>query len=249
MSLTELMKYKPNSVLRFVGVILYIAGILAGTALVALSAWGDIEASTFDAALQTDETLKTLECPVFIGKEESSVIAVEIVNTAERDVSPVVRARITQGFVTLVREHRGNVDIPQGESARVEWDISAEDAAYRQLILARIYQFSNYSLPSRQATCGVVVVPVPGLTGQQFYILLFVSALVLSAVGLLLWIPNRRKEADPGGRKLRAYIYLAALLLVAALLILLGNWLVSVGLVVLAFVSLIAVTSFALIEK
>ena len=243
------MKYKPNSALRFVGVILYITGILAGSALVALSAWGDIEASTFDAALQTDETLRGLECPVFIGKEENGVIAAEIVNTTERDVSPVVRARITQGYVTLVREHRGNVDIPQGESARIEWDISAEDAAYRQLILARVYQFSNYSLPSRQSTCGVVVVPLPGLTGQQFYILLFVSSLVFSAIGLLFWIPNRREEADPGGRKLRAYIYLATYLLAASLLNLLGNWLVSVGLVVLAFLSLIAVTSFALIEN
>ena len=243
------MKHKPNSVLQFVGVILYIAGILAGSALVALSAWGDVEASTFDAALQTDETLNTLDCPVFIGQEENSVIAVEIVNTAERDVSPVVRARITQGYVTLVREHRGKVDIPQGESALIEWEISEEDAAYRQLILARVYQFSNYSLPSRQATCGVVVVPIPGLTGQQFYLMLFVSSLIFTAVGLLIWIPNRRNEADPGGRKLRAYIYLAALLLVASLLNLLGNWLVSVGLVVLAFLSLIAVTSFALIEK
>jgi len=243
------MKYKQNSVLSFLGVILYITGILAGSALAALSAWGDIEASTFDAALQTDETLSKLDCPVFIGKEEQRVIVAEIVNTTDRDVSPVVRARITQGYVTLVREHRGKVDIPQGESARIEWDISAEDAAYRQLILARVYQFSNYSLPSRQATCGVVVVPVPGLTGQQFYLLLFGSGLVLSAVGLFLWIPNRDSEADPGGRKLRAYIYLAAYLLAVSLLNLLGNWLVSVLLVVLAFLSLIAVTSFALIEK
>lgn len=243
------MKSKPNSALRFIGVILYITGILAGSALVALSAWGDIEASTFDAALQTDETLRSLECPVFIGKEENSVIAAEIDNTTERDVSPVVRARITQGYVTLVREHRGKVEIPQGESARIEWDITAEDAAYRQLILARVYQFSNYSLPSRQSTCGVVVVPIPGLTGQQFYILLFVSALVLSAVGLFLWIPNRGKNEDLGGRKLRAYIYLAAYLLVASLLNLWGNWLLSVGLVVLAFLSLIAVASFALLEN
>ena len=80
------MKSKPNSALRFIGVILYITGILAGSALVALSAWGDIEASTFDAALQTDETLRSLECPVFIGKEENSVIAAEIDNTTERDV-------------------------------------------------------------------------------------------------------------------------------------------------------------------
>lgn len=241
------MKNKPNTALRVIGITLYIVGIAAAAALAALSAWGDIEASTFDAALQTDETLSTLDCPVFIGQEEDGVITAEIINTADRDVSPLVRARITQGFVTLVREERARVEIPQGQSGTVEWEISEEDAAYRRLILARVYQFSNYSLPSRQATCGVVVVPVPGLNGQQFYIGLFALGLAASSVGLLLWAPNSADEPNAAKKKLRAYIYLAGLLLITSLLNLIGNWLISVILLVLGFVSIIAVASFAFI--
>jgi hypothetical protein len=242
----EDMRTKPNDTLRIIGITIYLVGILSGITLTALSAWGDIEASTFDAALQTNETLDTLECPVFIGKEERGVITAEIVNTAGRDVAPVVRARITQGYTTLVREERDKIEIAAGQSAHLSWEVTAEDAAYQQFILARIYQFANYSLPSRQSTCGIMVVPLSGLTGQQFFILLFASNLIFSTIGLVLYTPKTTADSVTAKKKMRAFIFLGVYLLVAPLLNLLGNWLLSGALVVFAFLSLIVVISYSL---
>lgn len=243
------MEKKKNSALRIIGILIYLVGIAGGAALTGLSAWGDIEANTFDAAIKAEEPLKTLNCPVFIGKDETGHITAEIENTAGREVQPLIRARITQGFATLMREEKDREVIPEGESRTVEWAITADDAAYHQIIMASIYQFSNYSLPSRRGSCGVVVVPVAGLTGQQFYILLYAVTAVFSAAGLALYAPNRIDESILAKRKLRAYIYLSVLLLILPLLNLIGDSLLSVLLIAFGFISLFVVLSFGIIGQ
>lgn len=243
------MEKKKNSALRIIGFLIYLVGIAAGAALTGLSAWGDIEANTFDAAIQAEEPLKTLRCPVFIGKDETGYITAKIENTAGREVQPLVRARITQGFATLMREEKNREAIPAGESLTVQWAITANDAAYHEIIMASIYQFSNYSLPSRRGSCGVVVVPVAGLTGQQFYILLYAATAVFSAAGLALYAPNRADEHGLAKKKLRAYIYLSILLMVLPLLNLIGDSLLSVLLVAFGFISLFVVLSYGMIGR
>jgi hypothetical protein len=246
------MKSSNKQLTRTIGLFLYLTGVLLGFVLLALSVWGDIEASTFGVRIRSDERLSTLKCPVFITKDEVGMISAVIENPTDRDVTPLVRSTITFGFVTLVDEIDQKIEIPAGGSKEVAWKVSEANAAYRRLILTHIYQLSNYSVPSRQGSCGIVVLPFVGPTGQQVFNASFVISMVLVAVGIALYSPKNilRIDSMNGQKKrsrtvVRSYLFLGAYLLIATLLSLVGIWLLSIFLMLFAIVSVIAVFSYA----
>ncbi len=247
---------KTRKTTQILGLVLYLLGAALAFTMLALSVWGDIEASTFSAALSAEEPLRSLNCPVLITRDETGIISATIDNPTDREVSPNVRARITMGFVTLYNEENTTVPIPPYSSQRVAWEVTAENAAFGQLILARIYQFQNFAVPSRQAGCGIVVLPFTGPPGQQiFYGSLVLSAVIMTA-GLGLY-RGRLLEGSPRNsaqnnrlrRIIRAFIFLGAYLLGATLLSIIGDTLLSIGLMVFAVVSVIVVFSFATISN
>jgi len=245
------MQSQTNKSRRVAGYVIYLLGAAIAFILLTLSVWGDVETSAFEGLIGADERLSTLRCPVFITKGETGVISARIENTTDREVSPIVQARWTQGYATLLQEKRQQFDIPVGESRTFEFEISEEDAAYRSLILARVYQFGNVGLPSRTASCGVVLLPFSGPPGQQIFYGSFAASAVLMAAGLfLLRLPDRlaRIRQDAGGKRIRTsfggLIYLGAYLLIAILVSLLSDWLLNIGLMLLAVVSILAVFSY-----
>ncbi len=244
------MQTKNKSIKLITGSIFYLIGALLAFGLLALSVWGDLEASSFDRALRSDERLRTMRCPVLITEDETGTISARFTNTTDRDVNPTVRARWTEGSVLLIMEQREKIEIPVGESTTYEFEITAEDAAYNALIMASFYQMRNLSLPSRSASCGVVVLPISGPTGQQVFMFTFGTGFLLMAAGLLLLMPKEKlaltglsPEATRTRYRLKSLLFLGSYFLISVLLSLIGNWLLSIGLMVLAVVSILAVTS------
>ena len=247
---------KNKRLIQTFGVILYLVGVVLASTILALSVWGEIEVITFDAAVRADERLRSLNCPVFITRGETGIITAVIENSTDRDVNPNVRSRISQGFVTLLEEEWKQVAIPANSNRQLQWEVTEENAAYDRLILTRIYQFRNFALPSRQAGCGIVVLPFSGPTGQQvFYASVIISSICMS-IGLILF---RRKYLDATTRNalsnihrnrvIRAFIFLGIYLVVAALLSLIGEWLLGTILVVFAAISVLGVFSFFILSK
>ena len=247
------MQSQANRPKRAAGYVIYILGAMTAFLLLTLSAWGDVEAGTFENPISPDERLATLRCPAFITEDETGVISARIINTTDREVTPVVQARWTQGYLSFIHEQREKLEIPAGESRSISFEITAKDAAYRRLILARVYQLQNFSLPSRSSSCGVVLLPISGPTGQQVFIAAFAASIVLMAAGLLLLRPNdklARQRQDAIGKRVRtsfgSLIYLGSYFLIGALLTLIGNWLLSGGLFLMAVISIIGVFSYLL---
>lgn len=247
------MSSEEKKLLRAPGLILYLAGAVLAFTLLTLSVWGEVEASTFGAAQRSDERLRTLNCPVLITRDEIGVISAVFENPSEKDANPLVRSTITMGFVTLVDQQNQRVSIPAGGSQELTWEVTRENAAYNSLILARFYQLRNFGVPSRQEACGIVVLPISGLTGQQVFIGAFTASIVLMAVGLMLYTPKGVLTYDLQNARhqrlravIRSFIFLGAYFLVAVLVSLLGNWLLSIILMVFAIVSTIGVFAFAL---
>jgi len=247
------MQPQPSKSKQTAGYILYALGALIAFLLLTLSVWGDVEASSFEGLIHADRRLGTLRCPVLITEGETGLISARIVNTTDRDVAPNVQARWTQGYASIIQELRQKIEIPVGEARTFEFEISQDDAAYRRLILARVYQFSSFSLPSRSSSCGVVLLPLSGPTGQQIFIASFILSVILMAIGLLLLRPADRlahQRQDASGKRIRtsfgSLVYLGAYFLAGTLLSLIGNWLLSIGLILLAAVSIIGVVSYLL---
>ena len=178
-----------NKILRRLGVILFAIGVLLGMALIAVTIWTDLEASFFDSVMgsRADEPLKTLRCPVLMTASENGRISVTFENTANKPIELRIRAHVTDGFVTLMREVNTTLPLEPGEKGEVEFALSAGDRAYRWLILARVLQFRHYPLPARQAACGVLVLDVPFLTGNQLFALTIAVTVLCLGGGIALW--------------------------------------------------------------
>lgn len=228
--------------LRSLSIILYLVGLLLVLAVAIIAIWPDLEASLFDRGLSSEETLRTLNCPLVISPNEETAITATFHNRLERNIRFLVRARISLGGVLRIREAEGVVALAPGESEELRWPIEAGDAAFGRLILARVYvPRGGAELPSRQAACGVLVMGVPLLTGTQFVALLAIAGIVSLAAGIYLWL--RTGQGSVGKKRTggRTFGLLAFLIVGAMVAGLLGSWMAGGFLLVLSVLLLVVI--------
>lgn len=218
-----------NKVFRTSGVILFSVGVLLGMTLIAVTIWTDLEASFFDSAIASrgDEPLKTLRCPILMTTWETGTISATFENPSEKPMELMLRAHVTDGFVTLMREVNSTLPLDPGEKKKAEWSLTSDDVAYRWLILARVVQFRHHPLPPRQAACGILVLDVPFLTGNQL-LALVIAAIFLSIVGgMALWIAGNWPLKRSALAVVRTMGALTVSMLIGFIVSLLGSWLIG----------------------
>ena len=218
-----------NKIVRTFGIVLFAFGVLLGMALTAVTVWADLEASFFDADLASrgGEALKTLRCPVLMTTSEMGVVRVDLENPVEKPIELRLRAHITDGYVTLLREVNANVPLEPGEEQTTEFYLTGDDVTFDWLILVRVLQFRYYPLPSRQAACGVLVLDVPFLTGGQLLALTIAVTVLGLAGGIALWVAGNWPLNRPTLATSRTMGALTVSLLVGFIVGALGSWLTA----------------------
>jgi hypothetical protein len=223
-------KKKPR---RTIGAIIFSAGFLVGFVIFTGMIWADFEAAMFDAAIRGEKSLHTLRCPVVINERETGTVSAAFHNSLDRPVQFAIRTTISQGFVTLMREEKALLPVDAGGTERLEWTVTAEDAAYGSVVLVKVLLMGNYPLPSRQASCGVLVLDLSFLSGSQALALGVAVSLLLMAAGGALWLVGSRPLKEGFDLDLaRGMGALAASVLVGMFVGFLGSWLLGVAVVV-----------------
>jgi hypothetical protein len=210
---------------RPLGVLLFSVGLLLGMALFGAIVWADFEAVLFDPGLQQDAPLRSLRCPVMIARSETGSVTASLSNPLDRSTERYVRAHITDGYITLMREVNRSVSLAPGERQRLEWEVTGDDAAFERFILVKVILRGRYPLPSRQGTCGILVVDVPYLTGEQVFGLAFGASLLCMIGGLVLWTRASQPLGQRERQAARAMGVLAAGVLLGTTVGLVGWWL------------------------
>jgi hypothetical protein len=238
------MTTKTRQPLISLGTILFIFGSLLALWLLVASAWGDLEAMLFDSALGKDESLKTLNCPALITPSEIGVISATFDNESDFERKVIIQTRMTMGHSFLLTEQRDEFLIAPGESLDMEWEVFPNQAAYGRLILVRIYQFRSFSIPSRSGSCGIMLVNLPQFTGNQIFYGAFAIGLVLMAAGVGLRMKVSGAQKSQVSRITNGLLFLGAEIVIGILLTFLGNWMISVLMVVFAVIIIIGILSF-----
>jgi hypothetical protein len=215
----------PRGLISSLGIFLFAIGLLVGMALFGAIVWADFEAVLFNPGLQQEAPLRSLRCPVMITESETGEVTASLFNPLERSTERFVQAHITDGYVTLMREVSRRVSLEPGERQQLAWEVTAADAAFERFILVKVILRGRYPLPSRQGTCGILVVDVPYLTGEQVFGLGFGAALLCMVGGLLLWLRADDSVLDRGRRVSRAMLALTGSIVVGTTVGLLGWWL------------------------
>ncbi len=176
---------------NLLSVVMFTIGAILGMLFNGFAFWADLEASMFDSALQTDEGMRSLRCPILINSNETGRITAKISNPLDRTFAPNIRAHVSKGFVTFMDEINDKPSLAPHSSQTLEWKVSAEEAVWGHFILFRVTQFRAYPAPSYSGACGVLTMNLP-LPGKWFTAgVILVSVLGMGA-GLWLWISSNK---------------------------------------------------------
>jgi hypothetical protein len=145
------------------GLLSYGIGAAVGLFLMLVAVWADMESGSYGFARLADAGLGGLHCPVLMTPAETSTITLNVSNPTSNRISPSIRIQISTPL--LPEEILENIQLTPGESKRLEWSVDAENIDLGYFIFAKVLLYSAYPLPSREATCGIFVIDLPG-TGQ-----------------------------------------------------------------------------------
>lgn len=212
---------------------LFIVGLILTTGISLAIFWPNLEASLFDTntTAMADSPLRTLRCPSAITVQETGQIQATFTNSGERESTFVVRARFSQGLATLMREETEVVRLAPGAQRVMSWPVTADDAAYGRVIMARVYVTASTIAAARQGSCGILLVNAAGVTGQQLIIASILVSLLVLGTGGGLWLGQQRPLTGRASDLARAFGILTAIILGSLLAGLLGWWLASLLLV------------------
>jgi hypothetical protein len=212
---------------QIVGGVLLSFGILLGFAINSVIVWGDLEATVFTNGINGESSFKNLNCPVIITPKETGTVSVVIKNPVDKMSDRYLRAFITEGYATLVREIKTKISLSPKGKQKVEWKVYPEDAAFERVILFRVYMNAKYPYPSMSGNCGIIKIGIPWLRGDQ--ILAIASGMSLSSFALGAVVINVRgtsKKKKVNSTRNAAYI-LAVCLFITAVLSYFGFWLLG----------------------
>jgi hypothetical protein len=218
-----------------IGVGMYTTGIIIGLLLAIFLTWADFEASFFEFGRQSamlfgrsaDQQIDKFSCPLAITRNEMTTINVEIRNPYERQVKTVLRMSRTDGSVILIERFEQQLEFDPGESIQFAWPIQASDAAWGRFIMARAFVIPSSPMPSMASYCGILVIDLPFLTGNQVLGLVSIFGLILLGGGWQLWMRNAEQgilASEKNRRLLAAYALLVVLGLILSVF---TNWIVA----------------------
>lgn len=228
---------KHKKLLRIVGIVLYVVGVGLGIAFTAGAAWADQEAARFDwnTFILADGGLRPFSCPVAVTQDEVATVRAKLTNVAKASRDYSIRARVANRTAGDIHEAEQTATLAPGNSESFEWALSPDNAVYGRVILVRLYAPRNFSVPPRTASCGILVLGIPMLTGQALVAVVLAGSVVGMGSGLGLWAATHRLHQEQTQSALGAMALAAGLVVAGLIASLLGAWLVAL-VVLVAFV-------------
>ena len=178
--------------LRFLSIVLFFMGTILGMVLFGSIVVANMEATFYFGGIKlAEEDLKTLQCPVIITPLDRSAVTATITNTTNKTIKPLYRMNISSdGEISRLVETTPT--IAPGETSQVEWAVDPGDSIYGNLILVKVMQYKTIKTPSREGTCGTLLLDIPYLTGNQVLFTGIFSSLVLMGAGIFLWLKGNK---------------------------------------------------------
>lgn len=215
---------------RRVSLFLFIVGVFIGMLLIGFSVYADFESTLFDLSTTADNSVRPITCPVLLSNNEVGTFSAVIKNSDDQSRELVVRAHISQGHLILMREIQDKVALDPNQSQLLTWEVTAQDAVYNHLVLAKVIVLDANTGPSHKGSCGMIVLNLPGsVKGWQVYWLLFTMSFSGVLSGMITWWKYGRAQEGRELEARRSILGLGGLVLVGLVTISLGFWEIAAG--------------------
>jgi len=234
----------PKKFTRMLGVLIFSLGVLAGLSLTIAAVWADFEAVFYGFDKIGDARLPSLKCPVLMTKSETGMISATFKNASDRSIEFMTRADIS-GF-SRIRSERSMLTLAPGESKQLDWTVTSEDIDLGRFVFAKVSNYPAYQMTFREATCGIVVLDLPGWSGMQVFTLFFTICLLGILVGYSSWELTTGSMEGHTIDITRAMKFLGILVLLGLLISMQGSWLVGLLFIVVSLMMAGVVIGFVL---
>lgn len=178
---------KKSPLLASIGLFLFGLGAIIAVGIIALIVWANLEVFGFYQSFDSEDSIRSLNCPIFMSANEQATFSAKFHNPLEYEIHPTIRTVISQGSVILVDDIRETVSIAPSDTIKMTWLLDSSKTVFGQFVFARVILMNNYPLDDAQGACGVYVVNTELVTGAAFlYIAIGVIAVFMGG-GVLLW--------------------------------------------------------------
>jgi len=240
------MRHKPGSnsdgstdSRRIWAAVVFTIGVLVGMVMLGASIYADFEATLFDVFLNASSSPRLIQCPILLSSNESGLVTATIRNRTDQPVERLVRAHISRGHLTLMREFEERLEIAPGEGIDLDWAVTEKDAAYGHLIFAKVIFMEDDLNPLTRGSCGILVLDLPlGLTGRTTVALMYLISFTSIISSLALWWRYGRSYTGIRLEATRAMFVLGFVVLLGLIFGLIGIWEVAAG---LFYISILAI--------
>jgi hypothetical protein len=224
----------------------YVTGAVIGLFLILTVTWADMEAASYGFSHLAESGLGGFNCPAWMTREETSRLSLTLSNTTDGPIRPAVRTMISTPLA--YNESVEYVQLAPGESKNLEWEVGPGNIDLKHFIFAKAVVYAAYPLPSRETTCGIYILDLPGRGRMILPVLLG-----LSLIGLGWGLYGFRTWGHPKGwlaKNNRSLKFLAALVGLGLPVSLMSGWLPGVIVLVLVlFVITIQAGSYSMNEQ
>jgi hypothetical protein len=210
---------------RLIGGVIFFFGIFIGLALALVVIWGQYEASSYFFEGTSYASFNGLHCPALMTRSETGVIKAVFDNLSNQDDEPYYQMEI--GGITP-RNFEGHLSLPPHTSKSVQWTVDAGDINFGFFIFAKLDTLPDGIVPTREATCGVIILNISGLTGDQIFWLMLIISLIGIPAGFVLWRTTNNLRTGRALELQRAMLALGILVLLSMVAGFIGWWFIGI---------------------
>jgi hypothetical protein len=233
-----------NSKFYFISsIFLFSLGLLIGLFLWTGSVWADLEGYMFQPATHAKRTEFNLQCPTLITPSDFGIISIGIENSYDKDVRKVVRGYKSLGYVIYIASDETSLELKPGESEVVHWYIYPEDAAWDRFVLFRVNIISSRGVSLTTASCGVMLINVPYLKSNQFFLLALLLGTLLIGTGIYFMYKSSLLKGKKEFYFERLMLALTIILIIGSLLAYFDQWIVGGIILVAMYLFLVVIIS------
>ena len=207
----------------------FFLGVVIGFARSVIAIWDNLEATDYYFTGAKHAAFNGLRCPLIIASTEKGVVTAVFNNPSNETDNFFYRAEVS-GKAFSKRTIEDQIAVPAHQAKIFRFNVDAKDVDLLFFILVKITILPNSLHPSQEATCGMIVANLLGLTGSQVSLVTLLISILGVGIGLFLW---EKTNSNVNGNRPRIVQFLGLVVLLSLLATHMGWWAVATVLAVI----------------